>query len=138
MRDEGKLFKAGLKIYKVPGYEWALHGFYGADLVAILGASPNQVHVLAKRSGRADRLADSRHLVHQPGEPLVPGHLAARLLQLRPGFQVHVHGPSADAAGQVPLRPVAAVTGLRARAVRLAALAPVVHPTHSFVATTVS
>jgi hypothetical protein len=76
------------------------------------------------RPGCADRLADLAHLLHQRGEPPVLGHLPLGFVQLRPRFQVHVHRLAAHPAGQVPLRPVAAVTGLRARAVRLAALAP--------------
>ena len=78
------------------------------------------------RPGRAHRLADRAHLLHQVSEPLVLGHLPARLVQLWPGPQVHVDGLAADPAGQVPLRPVTPVARLRARAVRLAAPAP--HP----------
>jgi hypothetical protein len=74
--------------------------------------------------GRADRLAHLAHLLDQISEPLVPGHLPLGFLQLRPGFQVHVHGLAADAAGQVVLRPVPAVPQPRALAVRLAALTP--------------
>jgi len=76
------------------------------------------------RSLRADRLADGAHLLHQVSEPLVLGHLPARLVQLRPGFEVHVHRLAAHPAGQVPLRPVPPVPRLRALTVRLAALAP--------------
>ena len=76
------------------------------------------------RSGRADRLAHGAHLLHQAGEPLMPGDLLLRLRQLRPRFQVHVHRLPADPPGQVVLRPMPAVPGLRAGAVRLAALAP--------------
>jgi hypothetical protein len=46
------------------------------------------------------------------------------LVQLGPRFQVDVDGLAADAPRQIPLRPMAPVTGLRAGAVRLAALAP--------------
>jgi hypothetical protein len=76
------------------------------------------------RPGRADRLAHLAHRLHQRGEPLVLGHLPLGFRQLRPGPQVLVHRLAADAAGQVPLRPVPAVTGLSAGAVRLAALTP--------------
>ena len=51
-------------------------------------------------------------------------HLPLRLLQLRARPQVRVHRLTAHPAGQVPLRPMPAVPRLRARAVRLAALAP--------------
>ncbi len=77
-----------------------------------------------RRPRRADRLADRRHLLHQIGEPPVLGDFPLGLLQFRPGFQVHVDGLAADAPRQVVLRPVTAVPGLRAGAVRLAALAP--------------
>jgi hypothetical protein len=76
------------------------------------------------RPGRADRLAHLAHLLHQELKPLVLGNLPLGLLQLRPGLQVHVHRLAADAPGQVVLRTVPPVAGLRALAVRLAALAP--------------
>jgi hypothetical protein len=46
------------------------------------------------------------------------------LVQPGPRFQVDINGLAADTPGQVPLRPMAPVTGLRAGTVRLAALAP--------------
>jgi len=76
------------------------------------------------RPGRADRLADLAHLLHQVSEPLMLSDLPPDLVQLGPRFQVDVDGLAADAPRQIPLRPMAPVTGLRAGAVRLAALAP--------------
>ena len=80
----------------------------------------------AGRAGRAVQIASLTGVTSSTriGEPLVLGDLPLGLLQLRPGFQVHVHGLAADAPGQVVLRPVTAVPGLRAGAVRLAALTP--------------
>ena len=57
--------------------------------------------------GRADRLADLAHLLHQVSEPLMLSDLPLDLVQLGPRFQVDVDGLAADAPRQIPLRPMA-------------------------------
>src|SRR6266700_694534 len=76
------------------------------------------------RPGRADRLTNSRHFLHQILEPPVLGDLPLHLLQLRPRLQVHIHRLTAHPPGQVVLRPMPAMPRPGTRTVLLAALAP--------------